>query len=101
MPQSYSYDLRTKVMKALDGGMKKTEASKTFNISRNTINLWLKRRNESGDYRAKKGYQQGYNPKIQDLEEFKNLFKKIVVKPKKKWRKRGEKKSVIKPSVKP
>ena len=63
-------------MKALDGGMKKTEASKTFNISRNTINLWLKRRNESGDYRAKKGYQQGYNPKIQDLEEFQEFVQK-------------------------
>lgn len=76
MPQSYSYDLRTKVMKALEGGMKKTEASKTFNISRNTINLWLKRRNEIGDYRAKKGYQQGYNPKIQDLEEFPEFVQK-------------------------
>ena len=76
MPQSYSYDLRKKVMKALDGGMKKTEASKTFNISRNTINLWLTRRKESGDYRAKKGYQQGYNPKIQDLEEFQEFVQK-------------------------
>lgn len=63
-------------MKALDGGMKKTEASKTFNISRNTINLWLKRRNESGDYRAKEGYQKGYNPKIQDLAEFQEFVQK-------------------------
>lgn len=63
-------------MKALDGGMKKTEASKTFNISRNTIDLWLKRRNESGDYRAKEGYQKGDNPKIQDLEEWKEFVQK-------------------------
>ena len=76
MPQSYSYDLRTKVIKALEGGMKKTEASKTFNISRNTINLWLKRREESGDYRAKKGYQRGYNSKIQDLEGFQEFVQK-------------------------
>lgn len=63
-------------MKAIDGGMKKTEASQTFNISRNTINLWLKRRKESGDYRAKKDYQQDHNPKIQDLEEWKEFVKK-------------------------
>lgn len=63
-------------MKALDGGMNKTEASKIFNISRNTINLWLMRRKESGDYRAKKGYQQGDNPKIKDLEEFQEFVQK-------------------------
>ena len=63
-------------MKAIDGGMKKTEASKIFNISRNTINLWLTRRKESGDYRAKKGYQQGYNQKINNLEEWKEFVQK-------------------------
>lgn len=76
MPQSYSYDLRKKVMKALDEGMKKTEASKIFNISRNTINLWLTRRKESGDYKAKKGYQQGYNPKVSNLAEFQEFVQK-------------------------
>jgi transposase len=76
MPQCYSYDLRMKVIKALDDGMKKTEVSKIFNISRNTINLWLMRRKESGDYRAKNGYQQGYNPKINDLEEFQEFVEK-------------------------
>ncbi|OWY66263.1 hypothetical protein B7486_37845, partial [cyanobacterium TDX16] len=41
MPAPYSYDLRRKVIEAIDGGMGKTEASKIFKISRNTINLWL------------------------------------------------------------
>ena len=76
MPQSSSYDLRTKVIKALNGGMKKTEDSQTFNISRNTINLGLKRRKESGDQRAKKGYQQGSNPKIPNLAEFLEFVQK-------------------------
>jgi transposase len=39
MPHFYSYDLRK------DGGRRKNQVSKIFKISRNTINLWLKRRN--------------------------------------------------------
>lgn len=34
-------------------GLNKSEASQLFNISRNTINLWLKRLEETGDYQAK------------------------------------------------
>ncbi len=70
MPASYSYDLRTKVVNAIDGGMRKTQASRIFQISRNTIDIWLKKREETGDYQAKVGYQQGYNAKITDLEKF-------------------------------
>jgi transposase len=73
MPAPYSYDLRTKVINAIDKGMRKTEASGVFQISRNTINLWLIKREKSGDYRAKKGYQQGYTTKITDLEQFKEF----------------------------
>lgn len=70
MPASYSYDLRTKVINAIDGGMGKTQASRIFQMSRNTIDTWLKKREETGDYQGKVGYQKGYNPKIADLEEF-------------------------------
>ena len=38
MPSPYSYDLRQKVWKAIDGGMSKTQVSSIFKISRNTIN---------------------------------------------------------------
>ena len=54
MGKAYSYDLRSKVIEAIDRGMKKIEASQTFNISRNTINLWLKKRELTGDYEEKK-----------------------------------------------
>lgn len=70
MPASYSYDLRSKVINAIDSGMRKTQASRIFQISRNTIDTWLKKREETGDYQAKVGYQQGYNPKINELEQF-------------------------------
>lgn len=73
MPSSYSYDLRTKVINAIDNGMKKTQASRIFQISRNTIDLWLKKREKTGDYRAEVGYQQGYNSKISDLEKFREF----------------------------
>lgn len=76
MPAPYSYDLRTKVIQAIDGGMGKTQASKIFKISRNTINLWLQKREETGDYRAEDGYQRGYGAKITDLEEFKEFARK-------------------------
>jgi hypothetical protein len=53
MPQPYSYNLRKKVIEAIEqDGMKKTEVSQLFNISRNTIDLWLKRQAEKGDYQA-------------------------------------------------
>jgi len=73
MPTPYSYDLRGKVLQSIDEGMSKTEASKVFKLSRNTINLWLKRREETGNYQAKEGYQKGYNSKITDLEKFKEF----------------------------
>lgn len=76
MPAPYSYDLRIKVIEAIDGGMKKTEASKIFKISRNTINLWLHRREETGDYQATSGYQQGYGAKISDLDAFREFARK-------------------------
>lgn len=73
MATPYSYDLRTKVLQAIDGGMTKTQASRVFSISRNTINLWLKRREETGDYKAIDGYQKGYQPKIASLEKFREF----------------------------
>lgn len=73
MPGAYSYDLRRKVIGAIDEGMGKTQASQIFKISRNTINLWMQRREETGDYRAKSGYQKGYGKKIPDLEKFREF----------------------------
>ena len=40
MPFAYSADLRQKVLNAIDSGMRPSEASRVFQLSRNTINLW-------------------------------------------------------------
>ena len=53
MANPYSYDLRQKVIQAIElDSMKKSEAAQLFGVSRNTIDLWLKRRTETGDYQA-------------------------------------------------
>lgn len=70
MPQSYSYDSLKESNRGDRWGHEKKQASQIFKISRNTLNLWLNRREETGDYRAKVGYQPGYNPKIINLEKF-------------------------------
>lgn len=70
MAAPYSYDLRQKVMQAIDKGMRKSEASRVFALSRNTIDLWIKRREETGNYKASVGYQKGSRHKIRDWEKF-------------------------------
>lgn len=54
MAKPYSYDLRQKVIQAIErDGMKKGEAAQVFQVGRNTIYLWLKLQAETGDYQAK------------------------------------------------
>jgi transposase-like protein len=61
MAKPYSDDFRQKVMQAIElDGLKKSEASQLFNISRNTINLWCQRKAKTGDVKPKRRqvYQQ-------------------------------------------
>jgi transposase len=48
MGKSYSVDLRLRVLAAIDGGLSKMQAHKTFNISRSTIDDWLALREQTG-----------------------------------------------------
>jgi transposase len=71
MPKPYSYDLRQKVIQAIElDGMKKSEAAQVFQISRNTINLWLKRQAQTGDYQAKSNRPHHTIDKITDWAKF-------------------------------
>lgn len=76
MAAPYSYDLRQKVIQAIDKGMRKSEASRVFNLSRNTMDLWLKRREETGNYQASVGYQKGNRHKITDWKKFQEFAQK-------------------------
>jgi len=74
MPKPYSYDLRQKVIQAIKlDGLKIKEASEIFNISRNTIRLWLKRQRETGDFRALPNQPPGNGHKITDWLKFANF----------------------------
>jgi transposase len=71
MPKPYSYDLRQKVIQAIKlDGLKISEASILFNISCNTIGLWLKRQTETGDFLALPNKPNGNGHKISDWEKF-------------------------------
>ena len=71
MPKPYSYDLRKKVIQAIElDGMRKSEAAQVFQISRNTINLWLRRKATTRDYQALPNQPPGNGHKITDWEKF-------------------------------
>ncbi|MDT9242244.1 MAG: IS630 transposase-related protein, partial [Limnospira sp. PMC 1261.20] len=72
MPAPYSYDLRQKVINAIElYGMSKTKASQVFHVSRNTINLWLQRKEHTGDFLPKLNRPPGHSHKITDWHKFK------------------------------
>ncbi len=75
MPAPYSYDLRSKAVAAVKRGEKKIEVSRFFKISRNTLDLWLKKERETGDYQASQPVGVGTRPKIQELEKFREFVK--------------------------
>lgn len=71
MPSPCSYDLRIRVVAAVEQGREVTEASRLFGLHRDTITGWLARKEATGDVRAKVGYQRGHSHKITDPEQFK------------------------------
>jgi transposase len=76
MPAPYSYDLRRKAIEAVKSGKRKIEVCRMFNISRNTLDLWLKREEQTGDYQAITQFQQGCGHKITDWERFEEFVQK-------------------------
>src|SRR4028119_1195998 len=48
MGKAYSLDLRLRVLAAIDAGLSKMQAHRTFHISRSTIDDWLKLRTQTG-----------------------------------------------------
>ena len=64
MGAPYSQDLRLRVLAALDGGMSKMAAHKTFAISRSTIDDWLHLREQTGRVQANTTYRRGREPSL-------------------------------------
>ncbi|MBM0743602.1 helix-turn-helix domain-containing protein [Phormidium sp. CLA17] len=61
-PVPYSEDLRQKAIAAVERGARKSEVSRMLNISRNTLDLWPKRQEQTGTCQAITHYspKQGY-----------------------------------------
>lgn len=77
MAKAYSYDLRQKVIQAIQlDGMKKSVAAQVFQLSRNTIDLWLKRQAETGDYHARSNRPHRTSNKITDWDKFAQFAKR-------------------------
>ncbi len=76
MPAPYSYDLRCKASEAVKRGDRKSEVCRMLNISRNTLDLWLKREEQTGDCRAITGFQKGNRHKITDWARFREFAQK-------------------------
>jgi transposase len=75
MPAPYSYDLRTKAIEAVQRGERKSAVCRMLKLSRNTLDLWLKRQEETGDYLCIAGFQRGSGHKITDWERFQEFVK--------------------------
>lgn len=73
MPAPYSDDLRQKAITAVKRGERKSEVSRMLNISRNTLDLWLKREAQTGNCQAITHYQQGCRHKITDWQKFREF----------------------------
>lgn len=75
MPAPYSEDLRQKAIAAVERGERKSDVSRMLNISRNTLDLWLKRKEQTGNCQAITHYQQGNRHKITDGQRFREFVK--------------------------
>lgn len=77
MPKPYSLDLRQKVIDAIElDGMRKSEASLVFQISRNTIDLWLKRKAATGGLAPTRVANSVRKRKITDWQAFRSFAKR-------------------------
>jgi transposase len=73
MPKAYSQDLREKALAAVDRGVPKSEVIAMFNISRDSLDRWLKRREATGSLAAVQGYQRGHSHRIEDWQAFREF----------------------------
>ena len=75
MPAAYDMDLRHKAVAAVDRGEKKSQVSRMFNISRDTLDRWLKQRESTGSIAPKHCVKRGPDPTIKDIEAFRRFAK--------------------------
>jgi hypothetical protein len=75
MPAPYSDDLRLKAIEALKRESRKIALCRFSKISRNTLNLWIKKLDNTGDIRPILFQKKGAIPKLKDEEKFRDFVK--------------------------
>lgn len=75
MAAAYSYDLRQKAIKAVKRGERKSDVCRMLKISRNTLDLWQKLEEQTGDCRANTNFQKGCRHKITEWKRFREFAK--------------------------
>ncbi|WP_375327181.1 IS630 transposase-related protein [Candidatus Tisiphia endosymbiont of Nemotelus uliginosus] len=76
MASPYPYELRIRVISALESKMPVAKIMGIFKICRETVYKWQKIKESTGDIKAKSGYQNGYSRKlIKDKTEFLEFMK--------------------------
>lgn len=73
---SFSVDLRERVIKAIDDGMRITEAAKVFKVCRSVIYDWQNLQKTTNSLAPKSGYQNGHSHKITDWKQFEIFVEK-------------------------
>src|SRR5262249_61588396 len=54
MPEPYSWDLRMRVVEAVEGGASRREVAELFGISPSVVVIWMQRWTETGSVEAKR-----------------------------------------------
>ena len=70
MGKVYSEDLRVCVLAAIEGGMSKMTAHRTFGVSRSTIDDWFVLRERTGSLKPNTTYRRGKAPTVHDMAAF-------------------------------
>ncbi|MFR6972718.1 IS630 transposase-related protein, partial [Streptococcus pneumoniae] len=78
MGRAYAIELRLRVIKSVENGMRITSASRLFNVSRDTIYKWKGLQDKNGTLEAASGYQKGHSHKIKNHEAFKEFFENNI-----------------------
>lgn len=69
----YSIDLRQRVIEAVDEGIPRIVAARTFKVGFRTINRWIALRKATGSLEPKKDWRKGHSHAIKDLEQFRKF----------------------------
>lgn len=76
MASPYQYELRERVISAVESGMAVVKVKEIFKVGRATIYRWKKIKQDTGDIKSRTCYQKGHSHIIKDQEEFREFLDK-------------------------